>query len=341
MASKMAGGIGEVGTSVPITVITQSLMLTNRAAFNTAENLFNAGRLALSNAYKASQEAETGLYDWLGAAKAVFAASFGLTWSTEWASTGFINNSIAIPRQIGDRIGLAQNIVQFLTANPSYEVPSLNVSADFGGDIYAAAVSGQKAVTDAEQARDALELNRQAARTTVVDGMRGLVEESRGKLGPMDARWLAFGLQKPGARVTPAKPTGLNVTLIGSDALQVTCDAMPLATRYRFRMRQMGPGNVFRLIASTVDPLAMIQPVPAGATVEIMAQAVNDNLQSVASDPVAMVIPAVEVSATAPAVTGPATVELASLAANQPNGNGKAKRTGATGTARGMAAALS
>ena len=82
-----------------------------------------------------------------------------------------------------------------------------------------AAVNGQKAIADARKALDELDTVREAARTTVLAGMSGLIKNLEAKLGPMDPRWLAFGLHKPGAYVSPAKPTGLTLTLIGSDAV--------------------------------------------------------------------------------------------------------------------------
>jgi hypothetical protein len=327
----MAAGIAEVGASVPVTFITQLLMLANRTAFNTAEANFNAGRLTLSDAYTAAHEAETGLADWLGSAKAVLVASFGLSWSSQWAAAGFTDHSVAIPSSIGDRIGLANNIVEFLTANPSYQVTSVGVTIDAGSDIYTAAVNGQKAIADARKALDELDTVREAARTTVLAGMSGLIKNLEAKLGPMDPRWLAFGLHKPGAYVSPAKPTGLTLTLIGSDAVQVACDAMPLATRYRWRMRVVGPGNVFHLAASTVEPLAMIQPVPPGEIVEIIVQAVNGDLQSVASDPETMAIPTVAEAAPSPAAVAPVVEESFTLPASKPNGNGKARTNGSNG----------
>lgn len=54
-----------------------------------------------------------------------------------------------------------------------------------------------------------------------------------------------------------------------------------------------------------------------------------------------IVVPAAEASTAALAVAGPATVELAPLAAIQPNGMGKRKRTGAIGTVMEMTVAFS
>ena len=331
-AGQMAAGIDQVGASVPVTVITKPQMLANRMAFNTAETQFNAGRKALRNAYTASHTAETGLYDWLGSAKAVLVSSFGQRWSADWAAAGFVNHSTAIPNTMGDRLGLAEDIVEFLTDNPTYEVTSLDVTAIFGQGVCDAAVAGQEGVSTAEQNRDALDLTRQAARTTVLGGMRGLIKNLEAKLGPQDARWLAFGLQKPGARVTPAKPTGLSVILTGVETAQATCDATPLATRYRFRMRQVGPGFTYQLVASTTELLANIQVAP-GTMVEIIVQAVNDNLQSVPSEPFVLTVPAAveaPVAEAKPAVAAPLFFEPAPSVATQPgsNGNGKGKTNG-------------
>jgi hypothetical protein len=327
-SQKMADGIGTVGASVPVTVITKPQMLALRTTFNGAENQFNAGRKTLRDAYTAAHTAEDGLYDWLGAAKGVFVSNFGIRWSADWVAIGFVNNSNAIPPTVDDRLALAEDMVDFLELNPSYEVSSLNVTATYGQGVIDAVTAGQGDVATAEQGRDDLETARQAARTAIIGGMRGLIKNLEAKLTRNDPRWLAFGLQKPGARVTPAKPTGLSVILTGSETAQAHCDVTPLATRYRFRMRQVGPGFTYRLVASTVDPLANIAVAP-GTMVEIIVQAVNDNLQSVPSDPFLLTIPAADaaVAEVAPPAA-PTVAELAPLVAIQPNGNGKAKTNG-------------
>ena len=65
----------------------------------------------------------------------------------------------------------------------------------------------------------------------------------------------------------------------------------------------------------------MIHPAPPGVTVEIMVQAVNDNQQSIPSDPVAITIPsAMAVAAVKPEADMRAAAEVPAVI--PPNGNG-------------------
>ncbi len=329
-AAKMANGIDQVGPSIPVTAITAALMRSNRTAFNTAENEFNKGRKTVSDAYVTYHAADDAVSEWLGTTRSVLAGSFGQRWSTNWAAAGFVNHTTRIPAQIGNRIALTNSLAEFLGDNPSYEVASLNVTADYGDSVYQQAMASQNGVETAEQELLDLDTARGTARTTVVGGMSALVKNLEGKLAGNDPRWLNFGLSMPASRVTPAKPTGLALSLSGDDTIQALCDAMPLATRYRWRMRTVGPGNTFKLVASTTEPLALITPVPMGTKVEIIVQAVNDGLQSVACDPVTITIPSAETAAPTAATVANEEAELAPLLAISPNttGNGNGNGNG-------------
>jgi hypothetical protein len=323
LAGKMHTGIVEVGTSVGITVVTAPQMLADCTAFTDAEGAFNASRQALQGAYDLFHPAESALSDWLGVVRTVLAGRFGQRWSADWAAAGFVNASTSIPAQITDRLGLAQALIVFFTENPSYEVASMNVTAAYGLTLLTAATTTQAGVATADQNLRDADRARTLARNTLLGDMRGLVKNLQAKLGPDDPRWLAFGLQMPATRVTPAQPTGLVVTLDGSSALLVSCDPTALASRYRFRMRQVGPGFTYELVASTVEPMARIRPVAPGITVEIIVQAVNDDLQSVPSDSVLITMPPVA----AQPVEAQAT-EATPLAATVPNGNGNGSAKG-------------
>ena len=296
LAGKMASGINKEGASVPVTVITQAQMLANRTAYNTAETTFNNNRKELKDAYTTFHTAENALTKWLGTSRSVLTTSFGQRWSADWAAAGYVNNSTAVPSQIDQRIGLANSLVEFLTEDPSYEVADLDFTAAYGLGVYTAAVAGQTDVARTEQNLRDSDIVRAEARTTLVRGMRGLIKNLEARLLPNDPRWLAFGLQMPATHTTPAKPQGLTLTLLDGNVIQATCAATALARRYRWRMRQVGPGYTFELVASTTEPVAFISPVPAGVMVEIIVQAVNENLQSVASDPVYLEIPATPVA---------------------------------------------
>lgn len=120
----------------------------------------------------------------------------------------------------------------------------------------------------------------------------------------------------PGANTTPAAPTGLRATVMGSEIL-LECDATPLATRYRFRRKILGLDVSYELIASSVTPMTMLEGIAPGLTMEFVVQAVNGASQSVASEPITL-----STVAAKPEPSAPTDAELAPLAAIMPTGNG-------------------
>lgn len=91
------------------------------------------------------------------------------------------------------------------------------------------------------------------------------------------------------------KSANLTVQTDDTGALVVQCDAVPLATRYRWWMRLVGVQTGYVLAARSLIPLATIAGVLPGQTVEIIVQAVNGSLQGVARVPVVFTLPAARV----------------------------------------------
>lgn len=190
----------------------------------------------------------------------------------------------------------------------------MDVTAAKATELTDAAVAGQTAVSTAEQALKAASDARGPAKTNLLKLMSTVVANLDKKLEADDPRWLAFGLQLPSTDTTPAAPTGLRATQMGSELL-LECDATPLATRYRFRRKIVGLDDKYKLVASSLTPMAALEGVASGLTMEIIVQAVNVNSQSVASNPIL-------VETTAAAAAKPAAEtssdELAPLAATAP-----------------------
>lgn len=88
-----------------------------------------------------------------------------------------------------------------------------------------------------------------------------------------DPRWATFGLNRPDADTTPAAPKNLTVNIAEGQVLMAACEAVPLAARYRWRIKVVGLEEDFRLAASTKSPLAQLDKVRPGQTVEVMVQA--------------------------------------------------------------------
>src|SRR5439155_9059004 len=132
LANNMLVGLTQLGVSLGITQITPDSFQGTITAFVNADNDFNAARSnrqALSDNYHTATDA---LAQWLEVVRNILAGRFGVRWSTMWAQAGFINNKAAVPSRLAERLTLGQQLVSFFTANPSYEVPDMEVTAAQG-----------------------------------------------------------------------------------------------------------------------------------------------------------------------------------------------------------------
>ncbi len=332
-AIKLCKGIVAKGTQVPITLVTAPAMQAHIDDCATAEDNFGIARQALKDAYAILSPANEKLLAWLNIARPMLVTHFGYRWSADWATAGFVNHSTAIPRRITDRLAVARAIVAFLTLNPTFEMPAIGLTASNGDYLRGAVQDAQQTVSDKKQAlKNSDTLIRQPAREALLTDARAVIKNLGGKLKANNSLWLAFGLQMPATNTTPGKPTGLTAQPdLMTGAIILTCNPLPYGERFRWRGREAGSGLPYQLIARSADPTCRTKPFLAGMTLEIMVQAVNGNSQSVPSDSILYTVP---VSAT----TSPtAALNLAPLAAIQPNGNGKQHPNGRENGSRAIA----
>ena len=203
LANKMEGGLTELGQKLGITQITAAGFQTYITAFENADNAFNAGRSARQADSDAYQSDLAAMDDWLTVTKNVLVARFGIRWSTAWAQAGFINNTTQIPAKIEDRIALAGRLVACFTANPSYEVPSMLVTAAQGATLQDAVQAAQLALTNAVRALAKLGQTWTDAYAALTNQMWLLIRILQALLNADDPHWLAFGLPMP---ATPSSP---------------------------------------------------------------------------------------------------------------------------------------
>ena len=144
----------------------------------------------------------------------------------------------------------------------------------------------------------------------LTDTMRGLVKILTYALDREDPRWLAFGLQMPATDTTPGQPVNVTAQLDELGNILVQCELVPLATRYRWRMLLVGVETDYRLVARSTEPIGIITGVMPGQRAQIIAQAVNNNMQGVASDPIIFTV-------TVGAQVKPPSAEPLSLSVNE------------------------
>ena len=90
----------------------------------------------------------------------------------------------------------------------------------------------------------------------------------------------------PATDTTPGQPVNVTAQLDELGNIIVQCDPVPLATRYRWRMFIVGVETDYRLVARSTEPIGIIVGVLPGQRAQIIVQAVNNNMQGVASDPI-------------------------------------------------------
>ena len=325
LGGKMKAGLLLLAEILGIKQITAAEMGSTVDALVAADKAFNDSRSAQQAAYDAFHEKDDALTAWLTKARSVLTTFFGTRWSTQWAQAGFINPTSAIPSTIGDRLALALRLIAFFAANPSYEAPTLGVTAAAGTVLRDAVVSTQQAVQAASTDLKQKGMERSVAADALVSLMRLLIGVLSEVLGANDPRWQAFGLAIPAMLATPGQTQGVtvapnpaqsagNVAAGATGSVLVQWTATARATRYRVRIRIVGLETTYRLAASTTEPMAIINDLPLDLPVEIITQAVNGDRQGVASEPVVyqpMAKPAVEKPAKADSV-----LEAVNIAAN-------------------------
>ena len=191
----MQTGIVQVGAGVPITMVTTAQVQTDLDAFSAVEASFNAGRstrLAVSEVFQGKMEA---IYGWLLAVSNVLASRFGTRWSTAWAQAGFVNRSTRIPTKTEEQLGLALSLVKFFTANPTFEVPSMKLTAAEGTTLRNAALTAQQTLTTAVVSLNTIGEAWTTAYETLVGAMRALIKNLEGKLAkddPLAGLWAEY-----------------------------------------------------------------------------------------------------------------------------------------------------
>ena len=332
LGNKMVGGLTALGQSLNITQLSAATLQAQLNAFATAQTDFNTTRDARQVASTLCTDSHAAIYGWLLKGRDVLLPYLGRSWSAAWIPAGFVNHSTAVPRYVGDQLNLLGLISAFFTANPNYEDAAIGVTGTAGTTMKTSSEAADTAFDAAKTLAATKKDARDAALEALKGSMRMLIRILDELLEADDPRWETFGLNRPDAETTPAAPTNLTANIAEGPVLLASCDAVPLATRYRWRIKLVGLETEFRLAASTKSPLAQIDKVRPGQSVELMVQAANQTSQSVPSESVFITLPmlsAATTKAVAPVsgevATGYTSLEPVPASASHTEGNGSTR----------------
>lgn len=289
LSQRCLNGATTHGAGIPLLINTAAAFITDRSALLVAQAAYQAGCGTSPALREALEAARIGAAAFCGQARNVLEFYLGTRHSDAWRPAGFVSN-LAIPQKESGLVTLLTALRTYFTANPTRENADLNVTALRAETLL-------QNLNTARQSVDALRGNcttDRQTRDTKVTAMRkrisGLVRELGQRLEPLDARWLDFGLNMPGAVSVPAAPEDVVATPTLPGQLQVECDSSTNATGYRFYYQRpiLDPEPI--LSGSSPMPLWIIAALTPGQTYLVYATATNAGGESELSDPVSAVV---------------------------------------------------
>ena len=258
-----------------------------------AKALWNAAKAHKVAATSILREAENRGRALASALVGVLKLRLGTQWNAQWNEAGFTQGSLKIPDH--PHTVLLQ-LRSFLLAHPDCELPflSANLECTLNGcqtaveAIDAAKTASQASNIEAGTTKQQFDLAVQHARAKLT----GLRQELALLLGPDDARWYAFGFDRPNDTQIPAVPAHVTVTLgtAGNDSLYVEWDDARRAEGYRVVLTDAANGSALaeKLVS---DSEAVFTDLTAGSSVQIRVTARNDAGESQAAEAVGVQLP--------------------------------------------------
>ncbi|HET6407880.1 MAG TPA: fibronectin type III domain-containing protein [Chthoniobacteraceae bacterium] len=198
--------------------------------------------------------------------------SLGTRWNSQWTAVGFINGSLAVPR---NPLALLVSMRAYFRANPTKESVEFNVSA-------AEAEARMNAITAGRNGVDAARAAQSAASATSANAMKALRNRASAVrkelallLDDNDELWYRFGFPRPIDGHIPAPVSGLALRAVVAGEIIVEWERSALAASYRVSRQIQGVDLEPITLDSVNDPLTIIRDLPSGATVIVYVIARN------------------------------------------------------------------
>ena len=187
-----------------------------------------------------ASELQAAIYEWLLKGRDVLLPYLGRSWSAAWIPAGFVDHSTAIPKYVGDQLNLLGLLSAFYTASPNYEDAAIGITGAAGAGLKANSEAAATAFNAAKTLAATKKAAREAALEALKSSMRMLVRILDELLDADDPRWTTFGLNIPDSDTTPAAPENVTVNLAEGPVLLASCEAVPQAARYRWKIKVGG-----------------------------------------------------------------------------------------------------
>ncbi|MDB6025227.1 MAG: hypothetical protein JWM68_1450 [Verrucomicrobiales bacterium] len=276
------------GAGIPLLQNTADNIGMDADALTTACNNYESGKVVLTTVRSLLATIVVTVRACLTLGRDLMKPLFGGEYSQAYDVLGLVG-SLMIPSTTQELLVILEAFKAFFTAHPELEDPLHHITAAHCQVLYDQLLVAQNNVNTQVAAVDNLLEARDAAAEKLRKRIRGVIDEMAQLIGPMDARWVAFGFNKPGATETPDAVEGLIAVLIGPGTAALKWKAPARADHYRVWRRIIGVDAEPVAVGSPADLDFNLENLPAASTVEIYVSAVNDGGESQLSEKVTIV----------------------------------------------------
>ena len=248
----------------------------------------NTAKVALSTAVTV---ADSNAKAYIGTARNVLTVYLGNGYSQAWDATGFPNQSLAVPGTQSERQALLLALQNYFTIHAPQENAPLNVTAAQAGTLFTALSDARSAANDGNTLAGQKKQLRDAAVQALRTRMSGCIAELGQLMEDDDPRWLAFGLNLPGATNLPEVADSLILTAGGAGVVLADWSDAARATHYRVFKQVVGVDIAFVFVTNVNDSDCTLSGLPSGATVKVQIISANDAGQAQPSTAAQIVVP--------------------------------------------------
>ncbi len=288
LAVKIVAGLQQFAAILGIAHITKPVVDAVTLELSTARDNYDAAKAELITLRAAQTALLPSVRAYLTSVREVLKPTLGNQYSQAWDVTGF-RGSLAVPKSADELHGIVTSLKTFFTNNPGLEVLQLNVTAARADALLVQLDAVQSAIVlQGSKVNDLITVRDQKADKFTAT-VRSLIHELSLKLAPLDARWLAFGFNKPGASATPEIPGKVSAILVGPSAASVKWSSTARAEYYRVWMRIIGLQETYSVVGSPGDLDFTLEGLPANSTIDIVVTAVNNGGESAFSEVVRVI----------------------------------------------------
>lgn len=277
LATQCKNGLTAHAVALGILQPTAATLGTAFAALQAKQLAFNNKRTAHAVAYDPFHLQVGSLRKICLDARKILSISFGDDWNPKWVDAGWTNSTTEVPEQAAALQQLGTSLVTFLTDNADYQVDTAKIKFTPAAiqTVLTALAPLASAVNAKAQEQSQARANRAVEEKALRSQLRILIKVLGETLDSNDAMWDAFGLNRPGAKVTPKAPLQPALTKVAAG--KVLAEVVPVegATYYRWFAQLVGVDADFRFISRSQDPLFELKDLPATGTLKVKVQAAN------------------------------------------------------------------